>query len=492
VIGSLLMTRLFGISRVLRLSADTAHVLGLLPPPQGGRGRWGEFTSTHWLASACARLLFVLALALPFASAANATKIERVVSPAGIEVWLVREPSVPLISLSFSFRGGAAQDPAGKPGTANMATSLLDEGAGPYDSQAFQERLEAKAIELSFNAGQDQVAGSLRTLSENKDEAFDLLRLALTVPHFEAVDVERVRGQVMSMLRRESMNPNDIASKKWWASAFPNHPYGRPSRGTLDSVPSIGVDDLKGFVRDTFARDGLKVAIVGNVDPAEAGRLVDLVFGTLPATGKLAPVADATPQGLGQRIDEIVDVPQSVVMVGGPGIARKDPDFMAAYIVNHILGGGSFSSRLYTEVREERGLAYSVYSMLLTLKNAALFISATATRADRSADTVAVVEAEIRRMAAEGPTADELAKAKSYLLGSYALNFDTSSKIAGQLVALQFEDMGIDYITRRNDMIAAVTAADVKRVAKRLLGTGMLTTVIGRAAAPTPAAAKGG
>jgi zinc protease len=438
---------------------------------------------------AAAPLVLALVLALPFASTAHATKIERVVSPAGIEAWLVREPSVPLIALSFSFRGGATQDSTGKAGTANMAASLLDEGAGPYDSQTFQERLEAKAIELSFNVGQDQLSGSLRTLTENKNEAFELLRLALTTPRFESVDVERVRGQILSMLRRESTNPNDIASKKWWASAFPGHPYGRPSRGTAETVTAIGVDDLKTFVRDTFARDGLKLAIVGNIDAAEAARLIDSVFASLPATGKRVAVATVPPQDLGRRIDETVDVPQSVVVVGGPGIARKDPDFMAAYIVNHILGGGSFSSRLYREVREERGLAYSVYSSLLPLKHSALFMSATATRADRAADTLAVVEKEIRRMAAEGPTADELAKAKSYLLGSYALNFDTSSKIAGQLVAIQFDDLGIDYITRRNDMIAAVTLADVKRVAKRLLDTGMLVTVVGRAAAPTPAAA---
>jgi zinc protease len=440
------------------------------------------------------RFLFALAFVLPFASAASATKIERVVSPAGIEAWLVREPSVPLIAMSFSFRGGASQDGAGKSGTAYMASSLLDEGAGPYDSRTFQERLDAKAIEINFNAGQDQLTGSLRTLSENKDEAFELLRLALAAPRFEAADVERIRGQILSILRRQSTDPDDIAYKKWWAEAFPGHPYGRPTRGTAETVPAIAVDDLKGFVRDTFARDGLKVAIVGNVDAEEAARLVDKVFAGLPAAGRLAPVTDAVPQNLGRRVGETVDVPQSVVVVGGPGVARKDPDFMAAYIVNHILGGGSFSSRLYREVREVRGLAYSVYSTLLTLKHAALFMSATATRADRAADTLNVVDQEIRRLAAEGPTEDELAKAKSYLLGSYALNFDTSGKIANQLVGIQFEDLGIDYITRRRDLIEAVTLADAKRVAKRLLDSGMLVTVVGRAPVPAAAtpAARGG
>jgi zinc protease len=459
-----------------------------------GRGRWGYFETVRSLSRGCTRVLLAAALVLPFASAASATRIERVVSPAGIEAWLVREPSVPLIAMSFSFRGGASQDSAGKSGTAYMASSLLDEGAGPYDSRTFQERLDAKAIEINFNAGQDQLTGSLRTLSENKDEAFELLRLALTAPRFEAADVERIRGQILSILRRQSTDPDDIAYKKWWAEAFPGHPYGRPTRGTAETVPVIAVDDLKGFVRDTFARDGLKVAIVGNVDAEEAARLVDKVFAGLPAAGRLAPVADVVPQNLGRRVGETVDVPQSVVVVGGPGVARKDPDFMAAYIVNHILGGGSFSSRLYREVREVRGLAYSVYSTLLTLKHSALFMSATATRADRAADTLQVIDQEIRRLAAEGPTADELAKAKSYLLGSYALNFDTSGKIANQLVGIQFEDLGIDYITRRRDLIEAVTLADTKRVAKRLLDAGMLVTVVGRAPAPAAAtpAARGG
>jgi zinc protease len=433
----------------------------------------------------------LVAAFLAFAAPARATEIERVISPAGIEVWLVRETSVPLVALNFSFRGGAAQDPTDKAGLANMVASLLDEGAGDLDSRAFQERIEAKAIELSFTAGLDHFGGSLRTLTENRDEAVALLHLALTAPRFEAVDVERVRGQILSVLRRESTSPGDIASKRWWATAFAGHPYGRPARGTMETVPAIGADDLKGYVRDVFARDGLKIAVVGNIDAGEAGTLVDKVFASLPATGRLTRVDDVTPKELGRKVVVDVDVPQSVVLLGGTGVARKDPDFMAAYIVNHILGGGSFSSRLYREVREVRGLAYSVYSGLYPLQHAALFMSSTATRADRASDTLDVLEQEIRRMAESGPSEDELAKAKSYLLGSYALNFDTSGKIAGQLVAIQFDDLGIDYIKRRNALIDAVTLADVKRVAKRLLDGGLLVTVVGRSPPVTPAKASG-
>ncbi len=420
---------------------------------------------------------------------ADATTIERVVSPMGIEAWLVREPSVPLIALDFSFRGGSTQDPADKGGVANMASDLLDEGAGDLDARTFHERLEAKAIEMRFSAGRDHVMGSLRTLTENQDEAVDLLRVALTAPRFEAEAVERIRGQVMSALRRESTSPNDLASKRWWATAFAGHPYGRPPRGTLESVPAITADDLKTFTRQVFARDTLKIGIVGNIDAAAAGALVDRVFGGLPANSELTPVAAANPQGLGRKVAVDLDVPQSVLVLGGEGIARRDPDFMAAYIVNHILGGGAFSSRLYKEVREARGLAYSVYSSLVPLDYAALFMSSTATRADRATQTLDVVEQEIHRIAETGPTADELDKAKSFLKGSFALRFDTSSNIASQLVLIQLDDLGIDYINRRNALVEAVTLDDVRRVAKRLLDGGLLVTVVGR---PQGVAAKTG
>jgi zinc protease len=419
---------------------------------------------------------------------AHATTIERIVSPGGIPAWLVREPSVPLIAVDFAFRGGANQDPVDKPGVATMMASLLDEGAGDIESTQFHERVEAKAIEIGFAATRDYISGSLRTLTENQDEAVALMRLALTAPRFDAPDVERIREQLLAGLRRATQSPNDLANQRWWATAFPGHPYGRPVRGTLQSVPTITVDDLRTFMRNVFARDGLKIAIVGNIDAAGAGKLVDRVFGALPATGGLSPIAVASPQGLGNKIAIDLDVPQSVVLIGGAGIARKDPDFMAAFVLNHVLGGSAFSSRLYKEVREARGLAYSVYSAVFPLDYAALFVSGTATRADRTGQTLEVIEAEIQKLAESGPTEEELVKAKSFLAGSYALRFDTSTKIAEQLVQIQLEDLGIDYIDKRNGLVEAVTMADVKRVAKRLLEGGMLVTVVGR---PQQTQAKG-
>ena len=310
-------------------------------------------------------LAFAGVAPLVLAAPASATTIERVVSPGGIEAWLVHEPAVPLIAIDFAFVGGAVQDPVGKAGTANLVASLLDEGAGDIDSKTFHERLERNAIELAFQAERDTLRGSLRTLSDNRDEAFEDLRLALTAPRFDPDDIDIIRAQLLSTLRRASTSPTEMANLRWWQTAFPAHPYGHPVAGTLESVSAITAGDLEGYTRHVLARANLKVAVVGDIDADAVKTMLDRIFGALPAQPELAPVADVAPQGLGRRIVVKLDVPQAVVTFGGPGIARKDPDFMAAYVVNNILGGGSFSSRLYQEVREKRGLAYSVYDLSL-------------------------------------------------------------------------------------------------------------------------------
>ena len=418
----------------------------------------------------------MLALATP----AAAVTIERVVSPGGFEAWLVHDRTLPLIAIEFAIRGSADQDPADKPGVASLASSLYDEGAGPLTATAFHDVMERKAIELSFRSGRDYFRGTMRTLKDNRDEAFDLLRLALTEPRFDNEAVERMRAQTMSRLQRETVSPNELASRQWWATAFPNHPYGLPVNGTLESVPRITVDDIKTYTKRVLAREHLTIAVVGDIDAETTGKLLDRTFGALPAKAELAPVATVVPQGLGRRIVVPLDVPQAVVNFGGPGIDRADPDFMAAYIVNHILGGGSFTSRLYREVREKRGLAYGVSDSLVWLNYSAMLIGSTATRADATGQTIEIIEQEIRRLADEGPTEDEFNKAKTYLKGSFALGLDTSNRIAAQLVQMQLDNLGMDYIERRPALIDSVTLADAKRVAKRLLDGGMLVTVVGR------------
>jgi zinc protease len=457
------------------------------PPPLGHEqfiataARDGEAVVRKFFAGALMAVAFAAAVSTPAAAA----KIEKIVTPGGIEVWHVRDDTLPMVSMEFGFLGGASQDPADKPGVASLVASLLDEGAGELNAQAFQEKMEERAIAISFNAHRDTMRGSLKTLTEHRDQAFDLLQLALTKPRFDADAIERVRAGTLAGLRRRTTNPDDIAGERWFARAFPDHPYGRPSRGTLESVAKIDVDDLRTFHRNNFARGNLKVATIGAIDAKDIAPLVDRAFGALPEKPNLVVVPEVVPQGGGVRDVVELNVPQTVITFGGVGLKRSDPDFIPAFVLNHILGGGTFSSRLYREVREKRGLAYSVYSYLAPFNRAGLFIGGVSTRNDRAAESLNIILEQISEIAKDGPTELELAEAKSYLIGSYPLRFDTSGKIAGQLLEIQLDNLGVDYIDKRNGLIAAVTAEDVRRAAKRFLTDAqLLVTLVGK---PDPA-----
>jgi len=420
-----------------------------------------------------------------------AAKIQHLISPGGIEAWFVQDATVPLVAMEFGMGGGAAQDPAGKPGVGNMVADLIDEGSGDLDSRTFHEHLDRRAIELSFSVTRDYFRGSLRMLKDDKDEAFELLRTSLTSPHFDSADVERIRTQIISGLKRDTSNPSALASRKFLEVAFGDHPYGRPTNGSLQSVPNITIADLRDYVGRVLTREKLKIAVVGDIDAVSLGRLLDRTFGGLPARSNLAVLPDIEPTRPPQREFIALDVPQTVVVFGGPGIKRDDPNFMPAYVVNHILGGGSLSSRLYNEVREKRGLAYSVSDSLLWMDHSALFAGTTATRANRAGETVDAVTREVRRMAEDGPTQQELDEAKSYLKGSRLLSLDTSSKLAAAMLQYQLDHLPIDYLERRNAIVDAVTLDDARQAAQRLWGHGLLTVIVGRApqAATQPAAA---
>jgi zinc protease len=422
-----------------------------------------------------------MTLASVATKSASPTQVRPVKSPGGIEAWHVHSEIVPLIALAFTFEGGAAQDPADKPGVAHMMARLLDEGAGPYSSDRFQERLAARAIELSFNAGPDALGGSLKTLVRHADEAFELLRLALAEPRFDDDAIERVRAQTIAGLRYQANDPGTMASKRFFAEAFPDHPYGRPTAGTIESVAAITRDDLVSLHRAIVAQAQVKLAVVGAIDADRLAGLVDKVFGTLPQAGALEPVPATALAGRGSRVVVDVDVPQSVIRFGTGGVSWRDPDFIPAYVLNHILGGGAFTSRLFQEVREKRGLAYSVGTSLVSYRAAAMTWGYTATKNERVAECIGVIQSEMLRLKNEGPTDDELTKAKDYLTGSYALGFDTSTKIAHQLAQIAFEGLGIDYIARRNALVAAVAQDDIRRAAERMLDDGeMLVVVAGR------------
>ncbi|WP_377828202.1 M16 family metallopeptidase [Bradyrhizobium lupini] len=410
----------------------------------------------------------------------GATKIQRLVSSCGIVAWFVQDATVPLIAMQYAFRGGATQDPTDKPGVGYMVSGLLGEGSGDLDSQTFHERLDRRAIELNFGSTRDDLRGALRTLEHNRDEAFDLLRIALTSPRFDVADVERIRASMLANLRHASTDPSSLANRKFLEVAFNDHTYAREARGTIESVPKIEVADLKGYVRRVMAKDTLKIAVVGDVDPEALCKLLDRTFGGLPALAESTPVPDVVAAKPPQRVFIPLDVPQTVVTFGGPGVRRSEPDFMAAYVVNHILGGTGLTSRLFREVREKRGLAYSVHERLVWMDHSAIFVGNSGTRADRADETVEQIENQARRIAEEGPTQQELDDAKSYLRGSQMLALNTSSKFARTLLQHQLDKLPIDYVKQHNAVVDAVTLEDAKRAAQRLWGQGLLTIIVGR------------
>lgn len=438
----------------------------------------GRAVARHNIALALAMMTSIALLS--FTRPAAAMNIQQITSPGGIQAWLVEEHSVPLISMRYAFDGGSSQDPEGKPGVANFITAMMDEGAGDLTSEEYQERVEDISMRMSYDDTKDSLYGSFETLSANRDKAVELLKLSVQKPRFDDDAVQRIRQQLVANIIYSDKDPTKVAMREWYAQAFAGHPYARPSSGTAETVSKINRDDLIAYHKRIFARDNLKIVAVGDITPAEFGKLIDDVFGNLPAKAELMPVAKTEPTGGSQRVIEM-GVPQSVAIFGLGAMPRKDPDFMAAFIINHILGGGGFSAKLMEEVREKRGLAYSVYSYVQPDKNTSILVGSVATKNASMSESLDIIRNEMKKMAENGPTEADLDAAKSYLTGSYALRFDTNSKIASQLLGLMQEGFGPDYVENRNKMIDAVTLADAKRVAARLLKSNdLIVTVVGK------------
>ncbi|MFD1626775.1 M16 family metallopeptidase [Azospirillum griseum] len=436
--------------------------------------------------AALALLALTVAIAVPAVSA-HAITITKVVSPGGIEAWLVEDHKVPVVALEWAFEGAGARDPAGKEGLANLVAHTLDEGAGPLDSASFQDRLQDSATSLGFSAGRDAFTGSLRSLRDRLDEAVDLARQAMTEPRFDADPVDRVRASVVAGLTREQADPNQLARRLFYRTAFPDHPYGVELRGTADSLGRITADDLRGFVHSQFGRDRLKVTAAGDVTPEALGRALDRLFGALPATSQMAVLPEVSPQGAGETLLLPRPTAQTIILMGQAGVKRSDPDWYAATVMNYVLGGGGFNSRLMEEVREKRGLTYGVYSYLAPMDHAAMVVAGGSTVNAKAGQALAIMRAEWARMADGGVTDQELADAKTYLTGSFPLQLGSTASIAKTLLQVQRDRLGIEYLGQRDRFINAVTADDVRRVAKRLLDPArLLTVLVGRPDGVTP------
>jgi zinc protease len=394
--------------------------------------------------------------------------IQEVTSPGGITAWLVEEHSIPFAALEIRFKGGASLDDPAKRGAINLMTGLIEEGAGDLDARAFAKARDGLAASFGFDVYDDALSISAQFLTENRDASVDLLRLALTETRFDQDALDRVRQQVLSGIRSSEKDPNDIASATFDAISFGDHPYGSPTEGTVETVTALTVQDMIDAKSRVIAKDRIYVGAVGDITPEDLGALLDELLGDLPETG--APMPERATLTLDAGVTVVpFDTPQSVALFGHEGITRDDPDFFAAYVLNVILGGGSFEARLMEEVREKRGLTYGVYSFLVPKDYGELYMGQVASANDRVAEAIDVIRAEWEKMAREGVSQDELDRAKTYLTGAYPLRFDGNGPIANIMVGMQMQGLPIDYIATRNEQVDAVTLADAKRVAARIL-----------------------
>jgi zinc protease len=406
------------------------------------------------------------------------SRIQKVATRSGVEAWLIEDYTLPIVSLSFAFMGGAAQDPESKPGLAAMLAGVLGKGAGALDAAAFQQTLDDDAIELGFATNADNFSGQMKTMASATSRAFDLLAEALRAPRLDGDALKRQRDQLASALKQGLNNPGQVADRRFRAACYGEHPYGRSVLGEV--LPTISRDDVAAMHGRVLARDNLKVACVGAISAAVLRDQIDHAFGGLPERAALAPVPDVVIGG-GDSLSVVsLDVPQSTIRFGRQGLMPDDPDFDAATVVNHCFGAG-MTSRLFKEVREKRGLCYSIGTQNSAMAHAALFSGQTATANERVGDAIAVIRDQMKLLAETGIAHDELERAKRFLTGSYALQFDSSGKIAGRLCGLQLKGRDVARLDTRNASIEAVSVADAARTAWRLIGNGdLLVTIAGQ------------
>ncbi|MGR3542346.1 MAG: M16 family metallopeptidase [Hasllibacter sp.] len=419
-------------------------------------------------------LTAILLLAAP---AFAEVEVQELTSPGGIDAWLVEDHTLPFLALEIRFEGGSALEAEGRRGAINLMTATLEEGAGDLDATGFAEAREALAASFDFDVYSDALAVSARMLTENRDEAVALLRLALTEPRFDQDAIDRVREQVLSIIRSNATDPQQIAGRAFSEAAFGDHPYGSDQDGTAESVAALTRDDILDAYDRTIARDRIYVGAAGDITGEELGLLLDELLGGLPEAG--APLPDRAEIALEPGVEVIeFDIPQSIILFGHEGIARDDDDYIAAYVVDTALGGSGRQSRLMEEVRERRGLTYGIYTSLAPRELGDLYQGSVSTANPNAGAVVEAVRDEFARIAEEGLTEEELDEVKRYLTGAYPLRFDGNGSLASIMVGMQMTGLEPDYIANRNDIVDALTLEEVNRVAAGLVRPEDLSFVV--------------
>ncbi len=408
--------------------------------------------------------------------------IQEITTPGGISVWLAEEKTLPIIALRFAFMGsGSALDAENKQGLARMLSNTMDEGAGDLDSTAFQKALADHSIDLTFSAPRDAFEGKLVTLTRNKDKAFELLSMAINSPRFDAEPVARMRDGNIARIRSALTEPDWMAARLVNDRAYAGHPYAMNSGGTLSSLPTITPEDLRAFHDKNLMKDRLVVTAAGDINKADIAAAIDRIFAKLPDGTGPAQTPDMALQNTGKIYIYDQDVPQSFIEVLLPAFGHKDADFYALQILNYIYGGAGFGSRLMEEVREKRGLTYGIYSSVQDYRHTQTLGVSLSTKNESAAEALNIIKAEMVKMTGVRVSDKELSDAKSYITGSMPLALDSTESIANMMLSLRTDGLPSTYLDHYATRINAVSAADIERVAKRVLKPeSMLTIIVGK------------
>ena len=426
----------------------------------------------------CSILVFVISVFV-HSTSGHAMDVKKVVSKNGIIAWLVNDKSQPLISVSFAFRGaGFVTDPRRKDGLAKVVSRLLAEGAGKLRSLDYQRALEESTAEISFSAGQDHFVGRIRTIKNEQENAFKLLRMALISPRFDLEALERVRSQMLAVIRKNMENPNYLSSLAWVEAAFYGHPYAKLGTGTVETINRLKRVDLTSFVKNRFTRDRLVIGVAGDISAVTLKYLLDDVFGKLSLIGKKFDISEIQPFTSEKLIVVQKPIPQSVIVLGHKGLKRNDPDWYAGLLATEVLGGSGFNSRLYKGIREKHGLAYSVYSYLKPMQYSTVLMGRVATTNQKVGRTLKLITGQWQAIRKRGITAVELKDAKNFINGSFPLRLRSTRSIANILLGIQLAKLGEAYLNRRRSLINSVSLGQANRVASQLFKENELLTVV--------------
>lgn len=429
------------------------------------------------------RLAISLFICFLFIAPACATEkfldIQEVKSEGGITAWLVEDHTLPIIALQFAFLdSGAALENADKQGLVRLLSNTMDEGAGDMTSSEFQKALLDQSISLSFGAGRDSFSGSVKTLTQHKDEAFRLMSLALSSPRFDKDPVDRMKAANLSRLRSSLTDPEWMAARVMNDRAFAGHPYALNAGGTIGTMSKLTPNDLRTFYKQYLTRDRLIVAASGDIKPSQLKTLLDDLFLILPEKGPAVEISNLKVQNPNTITLFPQPIPQTITSIMLPAFGRTDPDYHALQVLNYIFGGAGFGSRLMEEVREKRGLTYGIYSSLRNYRHLDALVIDTSGQNEKVQETLTVIENEMNRLINEPVSQQELADAKSYLIGSMPLSLNSTDSIAGILLSMQEDKLPLDYLDQYAVKINAITAEDIQRVAVRLLNKDAMTVVM--------------